>query len=43
VGIKDSCWSMRTVYGPIGLLGVSTTGPRLDWVLQPPLEDHLSR
>jgi hypothetical protein len=34
VRTKDSCWSMGMVYGPRGLPGVSTTGPRVDRVLQ---------
>jgi hypothetical protein len=31
---KDSCWYVGMVYGPRGLLGVSTAGPRVDGVLQ---------
>jgi hypothetical protein len=34
VHIKDSCWSMGTIYDPRELPGVSTTGPGLDEVLQ---------
>jgi hypothetical protein len=30
---KDSCWSMRMVYYPRGLLGVSNVDPRMDMVL----------
>jgi hypothetical protein len=30
---KDSCWSIRMIYGPRGLLGVSIAGPRMDRVL----------
>jgi hypothetical protein len=33
VRTKDSCWSMRMVYYPRGLLGVSTVDPRMDVVL----------
>jgi hypothetical protein len=31
---KDSCWSMRTIYDPRELPGVSTVGPGLNGVLQ---------
>jgi hypothetical protein len=34
VRIKDSCWSMGTIYDPIKLIGVSTAGPEVDGVLQ---------
>jgi hypothetical protein len=34
VRTKDSCWSVRIVYDPRGLSGVSTTGTRVDGVLQ---------
>jgi hypothetical protein len=34
VRIKDSCWSVGTIYDPKELLGVSTTGPGVDGVLQ---------
>jgi hypothetical protein len=34
VHMKDSCWSVGMVYGPRGLPGVSTAGPRVDEVLQ---------
>jgi hypothetical protein len=34
VRTKDSCWSVRTIYDPTELPGVSTAGPRLDEVLQ---------
>jgi hypothetical protein len=34
VRTKDSCWSVGTIYDPIELLGVSTTAPGLDGVLQ---------
>jgi hypothetical protein len=34
VRTKDPCWSVRTIYDPRELPGVSTTGPRLDGVLQ---------
>jgi hypothetical protein len=33
VRTKDTCWHVGMVYGPKGLLGVSTTGPRVDEVL----------
>jgi hypothetical protein len=33
VRAKDSCWSVRIVYDPIGLAEVSTTDPRVDRVL----------
>ena len=38
VHIKDSCWSMGTIYDPRKLPGLSTAGPRLDGVLQVVLE-----
>jgi hypothetical protein len=31
---KDSCCFVEMVYDPRRLLGVSTTGPGVDWVLQ---------
>jgi hypothetical protein len=31
---KDSCWCVGMVYGPRGLLEVSTVGPEVDEVLQ---------
>jgi hypothetical protein len=34
VRTNDSCWSVRTIYDPRELSGVSTTGPGLDEVLQ---------
>jgi hypothetical protein len=34
VRTKDSCWSVGMIYDPRGLLGVSTTGPRVGEVLQ---------
>jgi hypothetical protein len=34
VHTKDSCWSMRMVYSPRGLSGVSNVGPKVDGVLQ---------
>jgi hypothetical protein len=34
VRTKDSCWSVGTIYDPRELLGVSTTVPRLEGVLQ---------
>jgi hypothetical protein len=34
VRIKDSCWSVRMVYGPREMLGVSIVGPRVEGVLQ---------
>jgi hypothetical protein len=40
--IKDSYWSVGMVYGPRGLPGVSTTGPRVDVVLQMVLEPTLA-
>jgi hypothetical protein len=30
VRTKDSCWSMRTIYDPRELLGVSTAGPGIE-------------
>jgi hypothetical protein len=33
VRTKDLCWSMRTIYYPRELPGVSTAGPGLDGVL----------
>jgi hypothetical protein len=38
VRIKDSCWSVWMIYGPRGLQGLSTAGPRVDGVLQMVLE-----
>jgi hypothetical protein len=34
VGTKGSCWSLRTIYDPKDLRGVSTVGPGVDAVLQ---------
>jgi hypothetical protein len=34
VRTKDSCWYLGTIYDPRELLGVSTTGPIVDGVLQ---------
>jgi hypothetical protein len=34
VRTKDSRWSVGMVYDPKGLSGVTTTGPRVDGVLQ---------
>jgi hypothetical protein len=34
VCIKDSCWSVGTIYDPRELKGVSTAGPRVDRTLQ---------
>jgi hypothetical protein len=31
---KDSCWSVRMVYDPRGLPGLSTVGQEVDGVLQ---------
>jgi hypothetical protein len=42
VRTKDSCWSVRMVYNPRGLSGVSTVGPRVDGVLQMVLEPTLA-
>jgi hypothetical protein len=33
VRVKDSCWSIRMVYDPKGLSGVSTASLRVDEVL----------
>jgi hypothetical protein len=33
VRTKDSCWSVRMVYGPRGLTGVSIVGLKMDGVL----------
>jgi hypothetical protein len=38
VHTKDSCWSVRMIYGPKGLSGVSTTDLGVDVVLQMVLE-----
>lgn len=35
---KDSCWFVGTVYDPRVLLGVSTAGPGVEWVLHAPME-----
>jgi hypothetical protein len=34
VRTKGSCWSVWTIYDPRELIGVSTTGPGVDGVLQ---------
>jgi hypothetical protein len=34
VSTKDSCWSMRTIYDPRELLGVSIAGLGVDGLLQ---------
>jgi hypothetical protein len=31
VRTKDSCWSVRTIYDPRELPGVSTAGPGIGW------------
>jgi hypothetical protein len=33
VRTKDSCWSVETIYDPRELLGVSTVGPGIGWVV----------
>jgi hypothetical protein len=42
VRTKDLCWFVGMVYGPRGLPGVSTTGPRVDEVLQMVSESTLA-
>jgi hypothetical protein len=34
VRTKDQCWSVRIIYDPIELTGVSTAGSGVDGVLQ---------
>jgi hypothetical protein len=33
VSTKGLCWSVRMIYDPRGLLGVSTAGPEVDGIL----------
>jgi hypothetical protein len=41
--IKESCWSMRMIYGPRGLAGVSTVVSGVDKVSQQSFANALFR